>query len=264
MTNQRKYFEYKIAQLENLFEESRDNIGILEEIEKELKYRKTKRAKNLLRKVQSNSTLRNKPKQHFSNHSENVTVSPVSNSKEDLIHERQLVQDIIDWQSVLDQEPEEHLKSEQFATPNFTNKPIDILESWISIEAFSPQTYKYPKDLQGNGSIAYFNDGEPWLQNEKSRPRCNLYYIIYLGALELEKVTKKLISVYQDKRIERPNVQGKAALGAILVDKQGIPIPDKGIALSSFGWSYGQVLTGYSNRIKYWERAEKKTTRRAE
>ena len=266
MANQRKYFKHGIAQIEAVFENSQGNIGILEELEEELGHRKTQRAQKLFAKVQSALNAKNEESQSLAseNRASNTPQNSVSPPKSSapvsglaIPKSRQQIDDEIDWMSAFDNVPNDFPAHEELVYEPATNDPLDILESWTAIEAFSPQTYKRPQDLQGGGSVAYFKDGEPWFRGEKSRPRCNLYYVIYIGAVELEKATENLISIYQDKRVERPATHGKAALGAILVNKHGIPVPETGIALSSFGWAYGQALSGHLDQIKNWETAEK-------
>lgn len=265
MANQRKYFKYSIAELEEVFENPQKSIGILEELKDELSYRKTQRAKKLFARVQSALDAKNEedPSSVFDNsasikpqNSRPPIVPPPVFDQNVLIGSQQN-NDEIDWASAFDEAPKVSLLAEELVDESNKNNPLDILNAWTAIEVFSPQTYKRPQDLQGNGSVAYLQDGEPWFRGEKSRPNCNLYYIVYLGAVELEKATEKLLSIYQDKRVERPTVQGKAALGTILVNKHGIPVPETGIALSSFGWAYGQALNGNLEQIKHWETAEK-------
>lgn len=266
MANQRKYFNDRIAQLEAIFARARDDIGVLEELEEELAHRKTKRAKELLAKVQSALNANTEPPpssvpeyyaSDTSQSSLSPPVSPEPVSDTATTKSTQKIDDEINWASAFDDVPNLSPIGAEPSDEPATDDPLDILESWTSIEVFSPQTYKRPQDLQGGGSVAYFKDGEPWSRGEKSRPNCNLYYIVYLGAIELEKATENLISIYQDKRVERPAAQGKAALGAILVNKRGIPVPETGIALSSFGWAYGQALNGHLDQIKHWVTAEK-------
>jgi len=43
----------------------------------------------------------------------------------------------------------------------------------------------------------------------------------------------------------------------VILDKKGIPVPETGLALSSFGWSYARALGGNLNELKYWGTAEK-------
>ena len=266
MVYQRKYFRYRVEQLEETFAQAGDDIGLLEEIEEELAHRETSRAKKLLAKVQSALNANSKKSQSsISKYCEPDTSQisihlPISSepiSDRTIPKSTQQIDEEIDWKSAFDDVPNgSHIVVKGNEEPAADN-PLDLLESWKSIEALSPQAYKWPEDLQGGGSVAYFKDGEPWLRGEKSHPNCILYYIVYLGALELDKATEKLISIYKDTRVERPAAQGKAALGAIIVNKCGIPVPQTGIALSSFGWAYGQVLNGHLDQIKHWATAEK-------
>lgn len=266
MANQRKYFKHGIAQLEAIFGNSQDNIGTLEEIEEELSHRKTQRAQKLFAKVQIALNAKDEESQSLAseNRESNAPQNSVSPQKPSapvsgfaIPKSRHQLDDEIDWMSAFNKVSNDSPAHEGLVYDPATNDPLDILESWSAIEAFSPQTYKRPQDLQGGGSVAYFKDGEPWFRGEKSRPKCNLYYVIYIGAIELENATENLVKIYQDKRVERPVTQGKAALGAILVNNHGIPVPETGIALSSFGWAYSQALSGHLDQIKNWEAAEK-------
>jgi len=266
LVNQRKYFYYGIEQLEAVFARSYGDIGVIEELEEELAYRNTKRAKKLLAKVQAalNANAEKTPSSETeygatdtsqSSISPPISLKPVSNPA--IPKSIQLVDAEIDWSSAFDDVTYSSFTEAEPVDKPVTDDSLDILESWTSIEVFSPQTFKRPQDLQGGGSVAYFKDGVPWDRGEKLRPGCNLYYIVYLGAIKLDQATENLISIYQDKRVERPAAQGKAALGAILVNKDGIPVPETGIAISSFGWAYGQALSGNIDQIKHWVTAEK-------
>jgi hypothetical protein len=266
LANQRKFFNYGIEQLEAIFARSYGDIGVIEELEEELAHRNTKRAKKLLVKVQAalNTNAEKTPSsetEYCASDTSQSSISPPVSSKPvsdpAIPKSTQIVDDDIDWSSAFDDVTYSSFIEAEPADEPATDDPLNILESWKSIEVFSPQTFKRPQDLQGGGSTAYFKDGEPWFRGEKSRPNCNLYYIVYLGAIKLDKATENLISIYQDKRVERPAAQGKAALGAILVNKHGIPVPETGIAISSFGWAYGQALSGHIDQIKHWVTAEK-------
>lgn len=252
----RKYFKYKIVELEAVYEGAGGDCAVLEELEEELSHRSTQRAKKLLVAVQNSlhgddirsdqKTTRNGPPRE--------QPAPAANQNSEVTEEPS-----IDWNKVITQAPKvfdsEHGNSQ---AKELANKPLDILDTWTILEALSPQTYKKPNDLViGSGSVAYLKHGqEPWVKGEKSRPKNNLYYAVYLGAIDMERATEQLLSVYQDKRVERPAMNGLAALGVVLLDKRGIPIPETGLALSSFGWAYARALQGCLNELKAWEAAE--------
>ena len=252
----RKYFKYKIVELEAIYEGAGEDCALLEELEEELSHRSTQRAKNLLCAVQK--SLHGEDAQHgqktLSSESSYEKQVPAANQNSAVDEEIS-----IDWNAVVAQAP----KTFGDETPpsgsiELDDDPIDILDTWTILEALSPQTYKKPNDLViGSGSVAYLKHGqEPWVKGEKSRPKNNLYYAVYLGAIDMEYATQQLLSVYQDKRIERPSIRGVAALGVVLLDKRGIPIPETGLALSSFGWAYARAREGRLNELKAWEAAE--------
>lgn len=252
----RKYFKHKIDELEALYEGASGDCAVLEDLEEELAHRSTQRAKKLLADVQK--TLHGEDAEHDR---EAVSVCPSPEKPEpDANQNSEADQEAsIDGEKVITQAPNrfdtEHKDS---PTKELTNNPLNILDTWTILEALSPQTYKKPNDLViGSGSVAYLKRGsEPWVMGEKSKPKNNLYYAVYLGAVDMEHATTQLLSVYQDKRIERPSVAGLAALGVVLLDKRGVPIPETGLALSSFGWAYARALQGRLNELKAWEAAE--------
>lgn len=262
---QRKYFKYRITELEDLYNKELGDIAVLEELEEELSHRSTQRAQKLLDAVQKSLDGSNPPTENVnvppetSNDDNQITTTPIL--KTPLVdNNTQEAPPEINWDTVLDG------ADDAIPIPNgepnekpVTNKPSDIIDTWTILEALSPQSYKTPKDLIiGQGSVAYLKQGqEPWVRGEKSRPSCNLYYMLYLGGVDLEKATQKLLALYQDKRVERPSIKGLSAIGVVLLDKKGVPVPDTGLALSSFGWAYARALQGKLDELKCWEVAEK-------
>jgi hypothetical protein len=269
---QRKYFRHRITDLENLYSKANGDFALLEELGEELVERNTQRAKRLLESVRKTlEASSGSDKAKASTRSapsapsppplaragvEATTVSkapsalPVEDSKP------------IDWEEFLSSVAGENSPNpvSPTAIAPLTNSALSIIDTWTALEALSPQTYKRPDDLViGTGSVAYFRNGEePWLIGERSRPKHNLFYLVYLGAIDLEQATEKLLKKYQDKRAERPSSRGLAALGVVLLDKKGIPVPESGLTISSFGWAYARALEGDLHVLKYWEKAEAK------
>ncbi len=251
---ERKYFKHKVVELEAVFANSKDDAAVLEELEEELAlHRKTQRAKALLEELRA----------HLGSPANDVTdLEPASPATEPFESSNQNSdgEPILDWDAIISgaaqhvfEDADGHL-----ATP-LENKPKDILDAWTALEALSPQEYKKPKDLAKNSdSVAYLQNGqEPWFKGEKARPKTQLYYIVYLGCIDLEKATEKLLVIYKDERIERPSIGGLASLGLIILDRHGVPVPDTGLALSSFGWAYARTIQGKLHELKSWEAAEK-------
>lgn len=257
---QRKYFKYRINQLEDVYRSADGDIATLEDLEEELTHRSTQRARKLLGTVRQALEL-DAPPASAATSSEGFSSSlpePVNQNTRTI--QEPVIDDVpsIDWRNALEgYEPGR--PDEDVVTKPIYNKPQDIIDTWTILEALSPQRYRRPNDLAvGGGSIAYLNEGrEPWISGEKSRPSCNLYYVLYLGAIDLEKASEKLASIFNDKRVEAPAARGLAALGAVMLDKKGVPVHENGLVVSSFGWAYGRALLAKLDDLKSWERAER-------
>lgn len=257
----RKYLKHRIVELEKVFANSAGDVAVLEELEEELHHRSTQRAQKLLEEVQAalGSEALSTGDVEESDSALGVEVKTETNEH---LHGSDAVEVTpdIDWGLVtakyVVREPED--AQGQPVTP-ISDQPGNILDAWTVLETLSPQSYKRPDDLIiGDGSVAWLRDGqEPWLRGENSRPKKNLYYLVYLGAIDVESAIQKLLNVFQDDRVERPAVNGLAALGVVLLDKKGIPIPDTGLSISSFGWAYARTLQGKLGELKAWELAEK-------
>lgn len=252
---QRKYFKHKVVELEGVFENSKDDVAVLEELEEELDlHRNTQRAKTLLEAVRTH--LGGEATDDLTN------VTPIGAPiDEPLQHANQNDETEleIDWEAIISGAAQHAFEDvDGDIQAELANRPEDILDAWTALEALSPQSYKKPKDLVvPGGSVAYLrHDQEPWLKYEKARPKTQLYYVVHLGCVDLEKATEKLLAVYKDERIERQSVTGLASLGLIILDRSGVPIPDTGLAISSFGWAYARALQGKLHELKSWEAAE--------
>ncbi|MGP4846023.1 DEAD/DEAH box helicase [Marinobacter sp. 1Y8] len=256
----RKYLKYRIADLEKVFADSVGDFAVLEDLEEELNNRSTQRARILLEKIEEKlfskkSMLGGDLKEALPSDDS----GQVDNFGARSLNDSEIFSNEIDWGQVAGRYTLRGSEDAQYdSDAPITNQPGDILDVWTVLEALSPQSYKRPYDLVvGDGSVAWLQDGqEPWLRGEKSRPKKNLYYLVYLGAIDVEGAVQKLMDVFQDDRVERPSVNGLAALGVVLLDKKGIPVPDTGLSISSFGWAYGRTLQGKLGELKAWGLAE--------
>jgi hypothetical protein len=141
------------------------------------------------------------------------------------------------------------------------NEPADIVESWTALEVLSPQTYKQPAELWDGDprTVARFDDRPlPWQSGEKARKSTQLYYYVPLGAIRVDDATAVLLKKFGDKRPERVLKTGFAALACVTVDRQGRPLPENAIAISSFGFGYQQVRLGQLDKLKAWPIVEKR------
>ncbi|MFT3749114.1 MAG: AAA domain-containing protein [Agriterribacter sp.] len=146
--------------------------------------------------------------------------------------------------------------------PKKSSMEENVLSAWIAFEILSPQSFKRPQDLAANGDIklvASFHDKLPWEgTKENSKPNYKLFYQVIIGTVNIEGAISKLLDVYGDTRIEKPPVKGEAILAVLVVDKNGVPIDNGAVSISSFGWGVVQALKGDLTVLSAWPEAEKK------
>jgi hypothetical protein len=141
------------------------------------------------------------------------------------------------------------------------NEPADIVESWTALEVLSPQTYKQPAELWDGDArtLARFDEKPlPWLNGEKARPSTQLYYYVPLGAIHVDEATAVLLKKFGDQRPERTLKTGFAPLACVTVDRHGRPLPENGIAVSSFGFGYQHTRQGHLEKLKAWPAVERR------
>jgi AAA domain len=144
--------------------------------------------------------------------------------------------------------------------PKSDDTSQSILHAWIAMEALSPQSYKRPENLAGDEKrrVAQLSEALPWAKGEKSRPNHRLFYEIILGAVDMDAAGKGLVAAFgATEERERPGGQ-KAAIGSIIVDSKGVPLEEKGIALSSFAWALPKALRKALTSLSRWPEVEPK------
>ncbi len=145
--------------------------------------------------------------------------------------------------------------------PHHTNEPAAILATWTALEALSPQTYRHPEDLAAGdpSCVANLSTGRvPWGTGERSRPKRQLYYQIILGAIPIARATEELVKVFGEDEELGSRMREKAAIAAVLVDKNGVLVEENGIAVSSFAWALPLALKLKLGAFGAWPKIESK------
>lgn len=145
-----------------------------------------------------------------------------------------------------------------FSLSGKANDARAILAAWTALEALSPQGYKRPEDIvSGDHSrVALLERGIPWGPNARSKPKHRLYFEVFLGAVTLDKATDELVKVFgEDDERSRPDGK-KAAIGSILIDKEGYVLEDNGVAVSSFAWALKPALDRKLGSLGAWPKVE--------
>lgn len=134
-----------------------------------------------------------------------------------------------------------------------------VMLAWTALEVLSPQSFLRPEDLTGgeHNRIARFENGLPWENDgEKSRPKYRLYYQVVLGTVAMEPAVSQLLTVYADKRDERPAARGESILATLVVDRDGRPADSEAVSISSFAWGVPIALGGNLKALAAWQAAE--------
>ncbi|KAB2727991.1 DNA helicase [Brucella anthropi] len=265
----RSYAKKSVFDLEAIFEQSRNNASELERLSHELTFRNTAKARTLSAKVeQALTSLRS-----------SISVSVLGSDSSTRFHGPVAAQS---FPAISRDAPATVVQLRPTATPNpvtrqqFGSDQIDlgplpsfspsgkandaraILAAWTALEALSPQGYKRPEEMaSGDRSrVALLERGIPWGPNTRSKPNHKLYFEVVLGAITLDKATDELVKVFgADEERSRPDGK-KAAIGSILIDKEGYVLEDNGVAVSSFAWALKPALDLKLGSLGAWPKVE--------
>jgi AAA domain len=142
-----------------------------------------------------------------------------------------------------------------------TNTPTAILSAWTSLEVLSPFAYRRPEDLAINRDRSLVSPLDrpvmPWKTGGHGRREMKLYYQIVLGSVKLEDAIAKLLARYTDTRAERPQARGASGLAVIVVNKDGKPVDEPAVAVSSFAWGVPRALKGNLEDLAEWPTHER-------
>lgn len=265
----RQYAQKSIFDLEAIFERSRNNASELEGLLNELTFRNTAKARTLTTKIEqalaaiscrsvvsmSGSSPSARHPGSASTQSSQV-VPPDAPATIVQLRPKATPDPVILQQFGNDQIDLGPLPS--FSPSGKANDACAILAAWTALEALSPQGYKRPEDMAtGDRSrVALLERGVPWGPNARSKPNHRLYFEVVLGAIALDKATDELVKVFgEDEERSRPDGK-KAAIGSILIDKEGYVLEEKGVAVSSFAWALKPALDLKLGNLGAWPKVE--------
>ncbi|EPQ1331998.1 DEAD/DEAH box helicase [Serratia marcescens] len=265
----RQYAQKSIFDLEAIFERSRNNASELEVLLNELTFRNTAKARMLTTKIeQARTALNGRCVVSMSGSSPSARHPGSASTQSSQVSSRDAPATVVQQRPKANPAP---IVQQQFGEdqidlgplPSFspTGKSNDaraILAAWTALEALSPQGYKRPEDMTtGDRSrVALLERGVPWGPNTRSKPSYKLYFEVILGAIALDKATDELVKVFgEDEERSRPDGK-KAAIGSILIDKEGYVLEDKGVAVSSFAWALKQALDLKLGSLGNWPNVE--------
>ncbi len=265
----RQYAQKSIFDLEAIFERSRNNASELEVLLNELTFRNTAKARTLTTKIeQAQTALSGRCVVSMSGSSPSARHPGSASTQSSQVSSRDAPATVVQQRPKANPAP---IVQQQFGEdqidlgplPSFspTGKSNDaraILAAWTALEALSPQGYKRPEDMatDDRSRVALLERGVPWGPNARSKPSYKLYFEVILGAIALDKATDELVKVFgEDEERSRPDGK-KAAIGSILIDKEGYVLEDKGVAVSSFAWALKPALDLKLGSLGNWPNVE--------
>jgi Cdc6-like AAA superfamily ATPase len=264
----RPFIKRSIVDLEELFESSENDREILGAIYHELTFRHTNRAKQLFKKIENlrksdRDNVQEEPNNSDKDHSETGPTTKMSKAVQ--------TQTTTEFMPGNESIPLEEAKNQQETSETinyhaefyrrekpkaplemqfqFSNPGADpILAAWLTMEVLTPQSLPKIEQLQSinRSLIRLENNPEPWNDqryNKHGKEKA-VYWLIYLGELDLSKAVQSILRQYPDEGVEESEVRGNTTLAVAVLDSQGRPIPDKTF-LSSFAWGYGKVRAGH-------------------
>lgn len=235
MTKDRPFFSRSIMELESAFEERSAEPDFIDALADELTHRQTDRAQRLVERVQAVRAVagaaRPLPAPQAPFPPTPITpVPPVTGAPSAAVR-----MDI--------------------PMPPITDGPEQVLGAWTALEVLNPQTFAKPYDLASKSEralVADFAHGLPWEVGDRGKPNKRLFYQVVLGTIDAPRAFAALLDRYVDSRVERPRVKAEAVLASIVVDKNGVPVPDDAVVVSSFGWGLPVALAGDLSDLSRW------------
>ena len=272
----RRYFRSSIEELEQLFGSSKGDHTVLNELRDELSHHRRPRAKALAKKVADQLAVleQSKPADKPATPKQVTpsarvpevlgTASRLASNKPNLLETTNNSSTQGNAPSAApivrgpgtQEKPSRTVGPVDFggATPQFATEvetkpgPDSVLAAWLTLEVLTPQALPDARELETIGRTLVRLDEypEPWQERRfwKRGQERAVYWMVYLGELDLAKATEAILKVYPDDAVdERANVRGNTTLAVMVVDSKGRPVEDKTF-LSSFAWGYGQVRAG--------------------
>ncbi len=285
----RRYFRSSIDELERLFESSKSDPSVLNELREELSLRDRPRSKALARKVADQLAALGQPKPTermalAKQSTPNVSApngsktkpsapsytanSPRPPSNGGISSNPPLAVPIEQELSAPAKQPKPAAPVDfSDATPQFAPEvetkpgPDSVLAAWLTLEVLTPQALPDARELETIGRTLVRLDEypEPWSERRfwKRGKERTVHWMVYLGELDLAKATEAILKTYPDDAVdERANVRGNTTLAVMVVDSQGRPVEDKTF-LSSFAWGYGQVRASRLKGLAGFSEAER-------
>jgi hypothetical protein len=231
---ERPYSKLTIGQLEGMFANRRMDSAFLRTIDRELGFRETDRDRRL--RVRVGKSLAAMPNAKTASSVRPSVAKPA-----------------------LPQRPPLPSRLSHVPSVDTVDTPEAILSAWTAMEALSPQTYRKPEDMAAGDKscVAELGAGVlPWETGETSRKNYRLYYLVVLGAIPMAKAAERLAAAFGEDEEGGSRLRDKAAIAAVLLDRNGVVVEENGVSVSSFAWALPRALKLDFEALGGWLEAE--------
>lgn len=252
----RPYFKLGILELERLFKATSEDVGRLETLLRELRFRKTQRAGRLRNQVAQALKDLEPEGPSSSNSSSKEARDPLARSRAEVSGPSSdpakttgtsgsAATRIVPSQN---QSPGPETSAQTTEGPRPQAGADSILAAWLTLEVLSPQPLQEAEDLRAmNRQLVRLGENpEPWTSprsGKRGKERA-VYWFLHLGEIDLAEATRSLLELFPDEHAEeRTETRGTTTMAVVVLDHRGRPILGKTF-LSSFAWGYGQVRAG--------------------
>jgi hypothetical protein len=254
----RPFLKRSIETLEREFSARKSDAEFLEMLRDELKYRSTNRAARLRKSVEDVLYKAEGVAPPRSEDECEGRIDAFSATIEDDVLEKSEEQDYRE-------DPPEPRESAQSNARPFTIKPAlltddpqAVLAAWSALEILSPPAFRRETDLTGGDryAVAKLAPKLPWEVGRDGRKNSRLYYQVVLGTIKLDAAVASLITKFGDTRPERAGARGEAILATIMLDRNGKPVEEPAVSISSFAWGVPKALRDDLCKLSDWQIAE--------
>ncbi|CAA2142178.1 hypothetical protein [Hyphomicrobium sp. ghe19] len=257
----RPFFKSSIETLEREFSARKSDTEFLETLRDELEYRSTNRAARLRKSVEDilyQTGDDGLPNSESSNEEEERPVDASTAAAESEVLEKLEDQDNREDPPEPSEAAKPNTRPFRIKPAPITDDPEAILAAWSALEILSPPAFRRETDLTGGDryAVAKLTPKLPWEIGRDGRKNARLYYQVVLGTIKLDAAIASLITKFGDTRAERAVARGEAILATIMLDRNGRPVEEPAVSISSFAWAVPKALRADLYKLGEWQIAE--------
>jgi hypothetical protein len=105
----------------------------------------------------------------------------------------------------------------------------------------------------------------PWLSGHNyHKQNHRTYFKVIFGTVRMRTAITTLLTIYDDKRPDKPNGKGESIIASAIVDERGYLINSTAISISSFAWGLHLAMKKKLDKLSAWPEIETRLQIKAE